>query len=205
MKAIFPTSIGRDLPNLVHLSSGFRMMEGAEPLHAGAVCKAEAQIASVINSDTGKASRLLDTSSAIPSSSLKSLPSYTVVISPTTKTPSTSWPGYLVPLTSGAAVSVLQSKEWFEWFDATNPLQANTSLVNRLKSEITFKNKSSYRAVPVSGDVSVQDRIKQLVKVGYVDFEQGLSWKPYSHLYLASWYSRRNCHTSLQRRLHGEQ
>lgn len=55
MKAIFPTSIDGDLLNLVHLSNGFRMVDGAEPLHAGDVCKAEASIASVINSTAGKA------------------------------------------------------------------------------------------------------------------------------------------------------
>lgn len=175
MKAIFPTSIDGDLLNLVHLSNGFRMVEGAEPLNAGDVCKAEAHIASVINNDAGKAVKVTGhifrdskpvvevTSSFLYRGRFTDYENTFEVVQE---------PDYLVPLTSDAAVGVLQSKEWFEWRDQTKPLQASTSLIFRLKSEVTFKSKSAYRAVSVSGDVFVRDQIKRLVKVGYVDFEQ---------------------------------
>ena len=55
MKAIFPATIDGDLLKLVHLSNGFRLIEGPAPLKAGDVCKAEARIVSVINTDAGKA------------------------------------------------------------------------------------------------------------------------------------------------------
>ena len=42
MKAIFPASIDGDLLKLVHLSNGFRLLHGAEPLKAGDVVKSEA-------------------------------------------------------------------------------------------------------------------------------------------------------------------
>ena len=54
MKAIFPAPIDGDLLKLVHLSNGFRLLEGAKLLKAGDVCKAEARIVGVTNSDAGK-------------------------------------------------------------------------------------------------------------------------------------------------------
>ena len=44
MKSIFPSSIDGDLLKLVHLSNGFRMVDGAAPLRAGDVCPSEAKI-----------------------------------------------------------------------------------------------------------------------------------------------------------------
>jgi len=59
MKAIFPQSIDDDLPNLVHLSNGFHMLDDASPLHVGDVVTAEAKIASVIDTDAGKAVKVI--------------------------------------------------------------------------------------------------------------------------------------------------
>ena len=54
MKSIFLSVINGDLLKLAHLSNGFRMVEGAGPLQVGDVCRAEARIASVTNTDAGK-------------------------------------------------------------------------------------------------------------------------------------------------------
>ncbi|KAF9643908.1 hypothetical protein BDM02DRAFT_3219125 [Thelephora ganbajun] len=53
--AISPQSTDGDLLNLVHLSNGFRMSDGASPLHVGDVVTNEAKVAFVINTDAGKA------------------------------------------------------------------------------------------------------------------------------------------------------
>ena len=58
MKAIFPHAIDGDLLKLVHLSNGFRLIKGTRPLKAGDVCKAEARIVSVTNTEAGKAVRV---------------------------------------------------------------------------------------------------------------------------------------------------
>ncbi|TFK78162.1 hypothetical protein K466DRAFT_607256, partial [Polyporus arcularius HHB13444] len=58
---------------------------------------------------------------------------------------------------------------WFEWDDKTKPLQAGTTLIFRVRSEVTYRNKTCYKAVNVSGDVCVRDQMKRLVKVGSVD------------------------------------
>jgi hypothetical protein len=55
MKAIYHKSIDGDLLKLVHLSNGFRMVDGAAPPKVGDVCVAKARIASVSNTDAGEA------------------------------------------------------------------------------------------------------------------------------------------------------
>ena len=175
MKAIFPQSIDGDLLNLVHLSNGFRMLDGASPLHVGDVVKTEAKIASVINTDAGKAVKVIGnilhegkpvievTSSFLYRGRFTDYENTFEIVQE---------PDYVVEYPTDASIGVLLSKEWFELRDPSKPLVPGTSLIFRLKSEITFKSKVSYHSVTVSGDVYVRDKIKRLVKVGYVDFEQ---------------------------------
>jgi fatty acid synthase subunit alpha len=47
-----------------------------------------------------------------------------------------------------------------------------TSLIFRIQSQVSFKDKTAYRNVSVSGDIFVQNQLKVLVKVGSVDFQQ---------------------------------
>jgi hypothetical protein len=54
MKSIFPSAIDGDLLKLVHLSNGFQIVEGTRTLHVGDVCRAEARIVAVTNSNEGK-------------------------------------------------------------------------------------------------------------------------------------------------------
>ena len=68
-------------------------------------------------------------------------------------------------------MGVLKSKEWFDWEDDTNPLQHGTSLIFRLTSEVSYKDKTHYSSVSVFGDIFVRDPLKNLVKVASVDFE----------------------------------
>ncbi|KAI0649410.1 fatty acid synthase [Trametes meyenii] len=173
MKAIFPASIDGDLLKLVHLSNGFRLLDGAKPLKAGDVCKAEARIVAVTNSDAGKAvkvkgyvirgdERVIEVvSSFLYRGRFGDFENTFEVFEE---------PDYVVELPTDAAVGVLQSKEWFDWDDETKPLQAGTTLVFRVRSEVTYRNKTCYREVNVSGEIFVRDQIKRLVKVGSVDF-----------------------------------
>ncbi|OBZ72637.1 Fatty acid synthase subunit beta [Grifola frondosa] len=175
MQAIFPSAIDGDLLKLVHLSNGFRLVDGAKPLRAGDVCKAEASIVAVINSEAGKTVRVKGfvlrggepvievTSSFLYRGRFNDFGNTFELLEE---------PDYVVELANEAAVGVLQSKEWFDWEDETKPLQAGTTLVFRVKSEVTFRNKTCFKAVSVSGDIFVRDQIKRLVKVGSVDFLQ---------------------------------
>ena len=174
MKAIFPQSIDGDLLNLVHLSNGFRMVGDASPLHVGDVVHTEAKISSVINTDAGKAVKV------IGNIVHKGKPVIEVTSSFLYRGRFTDYentfeivqePDYLVEYPTDASILVLLSKEWFEHYKE-QPFTPGTSLIFRLKSEITFKSKVSYHSITVSGDVYVRDKIKRLVKVGFVDFEQ---------------------------------
>lgn len=175
MKAIFPQSIDGDLLNLVHLSNGFRMLDGASPLHVGDVVKTEAKIASVINIDAGKSVKVIGniihegkpvievTSSFLYRGRFTDYENNFEILQE---------PDYVVEYPTDASIGVLLSKEWFELRDQSKPLAAGTSLIFRLRSEITFKSKVSYHSITVSGDVYVRDKINRFVKVGYVDFEE---------------------------------
>ena len=175
MKAIFPAPIDGDLLRLVHLSNSFRLVDGAKPLQAGDVCKSEAQAIAVTNSDAGKAvkikgivtrggEKVIEVVSAfLYRGHFEDYENTFEVIEE---------PDYLVELPTEASVGVLQSKEWFEWDDETKPLQAGTSLIFRVRSEVTYRNKTCYDSVNVSGGVFIRDQMKKLVKVGSVDFLQ---------------------------------
>jgi fatty acid synthase subunit alpha len=81
----------------------------------------------------------------------------------------TEEPNYLAHLESDADVWVLQSKEWFEWDETSPSLLAGTSLIFRIQTQVSFKDKT---AVSVSGDIFIRNQLKVLVKVGSVDFQQ---------------------------------
>ena len=147
------------------------MVDGASPLHVGDVVTTEAKITSVINTDAGKAVKVIDniihqgepgievTSSFLHRGRFTDYEDTLEIVQE---------PDYVVECPTDASTDVPLSKEWFE----SNPPTAGTSLIFRLKSEVTFKSKVSYHSITVSGDVYVRDKIKRLVKVGYVDFEQ---------------------------------
>ncbi|TFK27788.1 fatty acid synthetase alpha subunit [Coprinopsis marcescibilis] len=175
MKSIFPAAIDGDLLRLVHLSNGFRMVDGAKPLKVGDVCKAEARIISVVNTNEGKVvkvkgyvcskgQRIIEVDSSFL---------YRGRFTDFENTfDTTEEPDYVVSLETDAAVGVLQSKEWFEWENETSPLTASASLIFRIQSHVTFKDKATYRNVAVTGDVYIRNQLKVLVKVGSIDFHQ---------------------------------
>jgi fatty acid synthase subunit alpha len=175
MKSIFPSVIDGDLLKLVHLSNGFRMINGAKPLEAGDVCKAEARIVSVTNANEGKIVKVKgyvyrDSQPVIEVVSAFLYRGRFIDYENTFQT--TEEPDYVVLLENDAAVGVLQSKEWFEWDDESKPLLAGTSLIFRIQAQVSFKDRTSYRNVSVSGDIFVRNQLKVLVKVGTVDFQQ---------------------------------
>jgi fatty acid synthase subunit beta len=151
------------------------MVDGARHLQVGDVCNAEARIASVTNANEGKivkvkghvyhqGKRAIEVVSAFL---------YRGRFSDYQNTfETTEEPDYLVHIENDAAVGVLQSKEWFEWDDGTKPLMPGTSLFFRIQSQVSFKDKTPYRDVSVSGDVFVRDQLKDDVKVGSFDFQQ---------------------------------
>jgi fatty acid synthase subunit alpha len=175
MKAIFPSSIDGDLLKLVHLSNGFKVIPGSRPLKAGDVCRAEARVVAVVNSDSGKTVRvsghvLCEGNPVIEVQSAFLFRGRFTDYENTFET--IDEPDYTVELVTDADVGVLLSKDWFEWADEVKPLTAGTRLIFRLRSEVTYKDKVNYRSVAVAGDVFVRGHLGRLVKVAYVDFER---------------------------------
>jgi fatty acid synthase subunit alpha len=151
------------------------MVDGAKPLQVGDICKAEARIISVTNATEGKIVKVKgyvfrDGKPVIEVISAFLYRGRFTDYHNTFET--TEEPDYLVELANDAAVGVLQSKEWFVWDDDTKPLLAGTSLLFRIEWQVSFKDKTSYRDVSISGSVFVRDQLKRLVKVGSVEFQQ---------------------------------
>ncbi|KAF9007571.1 fatty acid synthase [Cyathus striatus] len=167
IKSIFPASIDGDLLKLVHLSNGFKMVEDARPLQVDDVCKAEAKIVSVTNATEGKIVKVKGYvyREGAPVIEVVSAFLYRGTFTDYENTfDTTEEPDYLV--------GVLQSKEWFEWENESTPLLAGTSLIFRIRSQVSFKDKTALKNVSVSGDVFVRNQLKVLVKVGSIDFQQ---------------------------------
>ncbi|KAF8656258.1 hypothetical protein AX16_002694 [Volvariella volvacea WC 439] len=175
MKSIFPAAIDGDLLKLVHLSNGFRLVEGAKPLRAGEVCSAQARIVSVTNANEGKIVKVKGHvyRDSTPVIEVVSSFLYRGRFADYENTFETiEEPDYLVSLEDDAAVGVLQSKEWFEWDSSESPLQAGTPLVFRIQSQISYKDRTNYKNLTVTGDIFIRNQLKELVKVGAVSFDQ---------------------------------
>lgn len=174
MKLIFPSAIDGDLLKLVHMSNGFRMVDGAKPLQVGMSAKRRLA-SSVINANESKivkvngyvyraGERVIEVVS--PFLYRSRFVDYENTFETTEEL------DYGVPLESDAAAGVLQSKEWEGWEDETKPLLAGTSLIFRIQSQVPFKDKTFCRNASVSGDIFVRNQLKVLVKVGSADFQQ---------------------------------
>ena len=69
-------------------------------------------------------------------------------------------PDYVVSFQSDADVGVLQSKEWFEWENESSPLLTGMSLICRIQSQVSFKDRTVYCNVSVSGNIFFKNQLK---------------------------------------------
>lgn len=171
MKAIFPAPIDADIVNLVHLSNGFRMLDGA-PLRAGDSCSSEARVVSVINGDNGKTVKVKGyvLRQGEPVIEVTSAFFYRGRFSDFENTFETiDESDYVVELSKPTSVGVLQSKSWFEWNDDSIPVDG--TLTFKTKTELRYKDKSTYSSVKVSGAAFIRSSTKQLVQVATIDYE----------------------------------
>ena len=162
MQAIFPESVDGDLLKLVHLSNAFRMVPGARVLQAGDVCRAEAKISSVTNSDSGKTVKVNGviyrngepvvevTSAFLYRGRFTDYANTFELVDET---------DYAVELQTEAQVGVLQSKEWFHWDDSGSPLYAGTTLIFKTQSQLTYKDSTSFSAVNVTGAAYIKNQL----------------------------------------------
>ena len=176
-KPIFPRAIDGDLLKLVHLSNGFRMVPGAEPLKQGDVVSTTAQINAVINRESGK---MVEVSGTIKRDSKPvmvvttqflyrgSYSDFQNTFERKDETP------MQLHLGSYKDVAVLQSKEWFE-MDEPDTNLLNQTLTFRLQTLVHFKNQKVYSQVETIGQVLVELPTKEIIQVASVNYQAGVS------------------------------
>ncbi|OCK86339.1 beta subunit of fatty acid synthase [Lepidopterella palustris CBS 459.81] len=177
-KPIFPRAIDGDLLKLVHLSNGFRMMPGAEPLKKGDVLDTTAQINAVLNQDSGKMVEVCGTITRegkpvmeVTSQFLYrgSYTDFENTFQRKTETP------MQLHLGTSKDVAILRSKEWFNMEDSDVDL-LNKTLTFKLQSLIRYKNKTQFSSVQTMGEVLLELPTKEIIQIASVEYESGVSY-----------------------------
>lgn len=176
-KPIFPRSIDGDLLKLVHLSNGFRMVPGAEPLKKGDVLHTTAQINAVVNQDSGKMVEVCGTINRdgdpvmVVTTQFLYRGAYTDFENTFQRKDETPMELYLG---SSKDVAVLRSKEWFNLDDPNVDLH-NKTLTFRLQTLVHFKNKTVFKTIETIGEVLLELPTKEVIQVASVDYSAGVS------------------------------
>lgn len=169
-------STDADLLRLVHLSNKFNLVEGSSPLRAGDVCNATANVQSIKISDTGKTvavrgvvKRQDDSGTFKPVIEVVSSFFFRGKFQDFSSCFETVSNQYQISVQSAADVAVLLSKEWFAW-TSSEPLKPNTSLDVVIKSDMRFKDSSTFSSVDVTGTAYIRDFKDDLLSVGEIDY-----------------------------------
>ncbi|KAI4152760.1 MAG: hypothetical protein LQ340_002720 [Diploschistes diacapsis] len=176
-KPIFPRAIDGDLLKLVHLSNGFRMLPGAEPLRKGDVLDTTARINAVMNQDSGKMVEVCGTITRAgkPVMEVVSQFLYRGTYNDFDKTFQRKEETPMqVHLASTKDVAVLRSKEWFQ-MDESDADLLNQTLTFRLQTLNRFKNKTVFSSVATIGQVLLELPTKEIIQVASVDYTAGTS------------------------------
>lgn len=176
-KPIFPRAIDGDLLKLVHLSNGFRMLPGAEPLKVGDELHTSARINAVLNQESGKMVEVCGTITRrgqpvmeVTSQFLYrgTYTDYENTFQRQQETP------MQVTLATSKDVAVLRSKEWFHLDEPDIDLLGQT-LTFHLSSLVRFKNKTVFSNVETVGQVEVELPTKEIIQVASVQYDAGAS------------------------------
>ncbi|KAK4134741.1 beta subunit of fatty acid synthase [Trichocladium antarcticum] len=179
-KPIFPRTIDGDLLKLVHLSNGFRMMPGAEPLQKGDEVSTTAQINAVINQESGKMVEVCGTISR-DGKAVMEVTSQFLYRGDYTDFENTFQRKVEMPMQVHLAttkdVAVLRSKEWLVLDDIATPETdlLGQTLIFRLHTLVRFKNQSVFSHVETRGQVLVELPTKEIIQVATVEYEAGES------------------------------
>ncbi|KAF2204997.1 beta subunit of fatty acid synthase [Delitschia confertaspora ATCC 74209] len=177
-KPIFPRAIDGDLLKLVHLSNGFRMIPGAQPLKKGDVLDTTAQINAVINQDSGKMVEVCGTitRNGEPVMEVTSQFLYRGAYSDFENTfqRKTETPMQL-HLSTSKDIAILRSKEWFN-LEEPNIELLNKTLTFKLQSLVRYKNKTAFSSVQTVGEVLLELPTKEIIQIASVDYQSGFSY-----------------------------
>ncbi|KAF2086577.1 beta subunit of fatty acid synthase [Saccharata proteae CBS 121410] len=176
-KPIFPRAIDGDLLKLVHLSNGFRMLPGAQPLKKGDVLDTTAQVNAVINQASGKMVEVCGTITRdgepimeVTSQFLYrgAYTDYENTFQRKTETP------MQLHLATPKDVAILRSKEWFRLEDSEIEL-LNKTLTFKLQSLVRYKNETVFSSVETVGEALLELPTKEIIQIASVEYEAGAS------------------------------
>lgn len=177
IKAIFPRIIDGDILKLVHLSNGFKMSPGAEPLKKGDVVTTSANLRTIVNQDNGKVVEVTGVISRDGKPVMEVTSEFfyrgDYVDFENTFQRKEETPRQL-NLASAKDVAVLCSKEWFQLDDPSVDLLGKT-LTFRTESFVRFKNKNVFSSVETEGSVWLELPSKEVIQIATVSYEAGES------------------------------
>jgi fatty acid synthase subunit beta len=177
-KPIFPRAIDGDLLKLVHLSNGFRMIPGAEPLKKGDVVDTTAEVNAVINQESGKMVEVCGTITrdGQPVMEVTSQFLYRGAYSDFENTfqRKTEKPMQL-HLATSKDIAILQSKEWFNLEEPQIEL-LNKTLIFKLRTLVRYKNKTAFSDVQTVGEVLLELPSKEILQIASVHYDAGTSY-----------------------------
>jgi fatty acid synthase subunit beta len=178
-KPIFPRTIDGDLLKLVHLSNGFRMVPGAEPLKRGDEVSTTARINAVINQESGKMVEVCGTlerdGKPVMEVTSQFLYRGTYTDFENTFQLKTETP-VQVHLATSKDVAVLRAKEWFSCDDMPSDIDLlGQTLTFRLQSLVRFKNRTVFSSVETRGEVLLELPTKAVIQIASVEYVAGLS------------------------------
>lgn len=178
IRAIFPKVIDGDILRLVHLSNGFRMFPGAEPLKVGDVISTTASLKAVMNQASGK---IVEVSGILrrdgqPVMEVTSQFLYRGAYSDFENTFQNKEETPMeVQLKTAKDVAVLCSKEWFQVDDSSIDLLGQT-LTFRTQTSVRFKSEKVFSSVKTTGQVLLELPTKEVIQIATVDYEAGESF-----------------------------
>ncbi|KAF2019691.1 beta subunit of fatty acid synthase [Aaosphaeria arxii CBS 175.79] len=177
-KPIFPRAIDGDLLKLVHLSNGFRMIPGAQPLKKGDVLDTTAEINAVINQDSGKMVEVCGTITRDGEPVMEVVSQFLYrgaytdfenTFQRKTETP------MQLSLATSKDVAILRSKEWFNLEEPDIEL-LNKTLLFKLKSFVRYKSKTVFSEVNTIGEVLLELPTKEIIQIASVEYQSGASY-----------------------------
>lgn len=178
IKAIFPKVIDGDILRLVHLSNGFKMFPGAEPLKKGDVVTTTATLKSVLIQPAGKVVEVSGVLSSAGKPVMEvtsqflyrgAFSDYETTFQKKEETP------IEISLKTPKDVAVLCSKEWFHLDDSNTDLLGK-SLTFRTRSTVRYKNADVFSSVETEGQALLELPTKEVIQVATISYEAGESY-----------------------------
>ncbi|KAK9765807.1 fatty acid synthase alpha subunit Lsd1 [Basidiobolus ranarum] len=179
IKTIFPKIIDGDLLRLVHLSNGFRLIDGASLLKRGDVVDTVSEIEAIVNTESGKMVEakgvVIRDNKPIMEVTSKFLyrgnfTDYENTFQKIAETP------VRVAVQTEKDIAVLKSKEWMNWEENAPELTPGAEIIFRLNSLLKFKNKTLYSSVLTTGTVTMKISTKEVIQIATVEYESGESY-----------------------------